>query len=66
LTALIRRAKRRDKNVQPFTVSAAATMNGGCPRSTMSLGFAGSLIARSAYREKIGVELSQRRPLRHA
>jgi hypothetical protein len=32
----------------------------------MSLGFGGRLIARSAYRQEIGVELSQRCPLRHA
>jgi hypothetical protein len=32
----------------------------------MSFGLSGRLIARSAYREKIGVEFSQRCPLRHA
>jgi hypothetical protein len=66
LSALIRGAARRDKIVQPFTGSAAAAINKSCPGPTMSFGFGGRLIARSAYGEKIGVEFSQRCPLRRA
>jgi hypothetical protein len=39
-------------------------MNKSRPRATMSLGFTRSLIAWPAYREKIGVEFSQRCPPR--
>jgi hypothetical protein len=52
------------KSFIPSTASVAATMNGHYPRSTMSLDFSRGLITRSAYGEKIGIELHQGSPLR--
>ena len=53
---------RRVRRIHPST----STVNRSDPAPAMPLGLSGRLIARSAYCDKIGVELSERCPLRRA